>query len=70
MVRILKIVKKDDNVELLPYFFSKQQFDNFEPVEKFTTPDENHLEISGNINMYLIKKYNIPKGAKQQKGMM
>ena len=48
MVRIMKIVRDDDNVELVPYFFTKQQFENFEPVEKYTSPDENYLELSGN----------------------
>ena len=42
MVRIMKIVRDDDNVELVPYFFTKQQFENFEPVEKYTSPDENY----------------------------
>lgn len=49
MVRIMKIVRNDDNVELVPYFFTKQQFENFEPVEKYTSPDENYLELSGNV---------------------
>ena len=48
MVRIMKIVRDDDIVELVPYFFTKQQFENFEPVEKYTSPDENYLELSGN----------------------
>ena len=49
MVRIMKIVRNDDNVELVPYFFTKQKFEKFDPVEKYTSPEESYLELSGNV---------------------